>query len=234
MPPRPLQSILAVQSDGLGQESMWQYQGQKVNDWEKDLVADDDDMLAETMQQHAKDGEVKATHIVPTLQGNSDFNQDYPKDEQGPLEPAFDDNRANKTTMKPEMQTQNTAKESKRGSKPVQAKKTQPGTPRRKDVESLKKEVESLKKEYKNATAIAKNAHASVRNKTTALRDKNNSIAKKRDALYTAASTFLECHKKEGKLEMDVLMTKQAKTALQARLGMLHKQRAAIDRKSVV
>lgn len=233
---RPVQSVL--QSKGLNTDLGWQYQDSEFNDWEKDLIADDDDKLADTMKKYTKDPTifgVEGNAVVPTPQNNADFNEDYPKDAVGPLEPTFqgdvpqnDKNETTATNVLPDVanQTQHVKPTAspEQGGKAQQASNAEQA---KTQVRAARKAVEALKKELEDAKAKAKDAHAFVLTAQTAVKDERKSIAAAKGQLDKAVMNLSWCQEYEEKLEVDSLIAKQAKAALQARLEMLKKQRAA-------
>jgi len=233
-----------LQSDGVSKdvikESVWQYQGSTVDDWEKDLINDDDDKLADTLKKYAKDATVKGKVIVPTPQSNSEFNEDYPKDTEGPIEPANPTNKTGPNPTNP-FPSDKQAKESLNSSENGEPNVTIPSSlptdsPRqlnptyfnkeraKTQVRAARKAVEAFKKELEDAKAKAEQAHASVLSHQSSVTEKNKSIVVARKELDLAATELSKCHEKESKLEIDILITKQAKAALLARLEMLQKE----------
>jgi len=224
---RPVQSILALKSkydtDGVSMDSMWQYQGlHDIKDWEKDLINDDDDKLAETMRKYAKNAKVNGSLVVPTPQSNSEFREDYPKDTEGPLERAQE--------VKDNPQLNKTASTTNETSVQLEPNQTDQGKMRL-QVQAAKKAVELLKKELEDARARAEQAHANVRSNESAQHEQNESIAQAQGELDIAAASLSKCREEEGKLDLDVLLTQQARKALITRLGMLDRQLATTEMK---
>lgn len=240
--------MVALKSDGL-KESTWQYRGQRIDDWEKDLVADDDDKLPETLKKYSRDENVKGSRIVPTPQSNSDFAEDYPKDEEdqtGPLESASERSEesenadakqasrrrrrtaANSTTSN---STHQTADSNTTGASPDERTQADGKQMVQAAIQAAQKAVEAETKELEKAKKKASHAHESVVKQKEKIKGQEEAIAEAEGNIQHTTEAVLKCHKVKGKLETDLDIAKQAKKAFTARIEMLKKQRSALANK---
>jgi len=217
---------VALQQSNEFKESTWQYQGD--DDWEKDLMTDDDDKLAETMKKYAKDEKVKGSRIIPKMQSGSEFSEDYPNDDGtgavvgggGPSKPDAPLNVTNSSIDPMDVPAIKDAIADAVSLERSHAK-----------VEYSQKSVKDLKKELEKAQGKAKKAHELVKKQKEKMKDQKKVLIQAKGAFDSSVKELSKCHKLEDKLAVDTTITQQAKAALQARLEMLEKQLSkAIER----
>jgi hypothetical protein len=130
------------------------------NDWERDLVTDDDDKLPGTIKNDdVPDPEVKGSNIAPNLESNEDFADDYPVDDD---RDQAEDAKLQREQQEAEKAVKNAKEAAHMAQQEVNVKKQDLHNAADKAKEA-KKKSQSVQNLYSNATSVLNKAKQDVK-----------------------------------------------------------------------